>query len=64
MNELKKVLFIDRDGTILIEPEDKQIDSLEKFAFVPGAISGLKALTGLGYWLWQRHQKRLVVQGG
>jgi ABC-2 type transport system permease protein len=22
------------------------------------------ALTGLGYWLWQRHQKRLVVQGG
>ncbi len=51
MNELKKVLFIDRDGTILIEPEDKQIDSLEKFAFVPGAISGLKALTGLGYEL-------------
>ena len=22
------------------------------------------ALTGLGYWLWQRHQRRLVVQGG
>ncbi|MCR5820634.1 MAG: bifunctional histidinol-phosphatase/imidazoleglycerol-phosphate dehydratase HisB [Bacteroidaceae bacterium] len=35
-------LFIDRDGTILIEPEDEQIDSFEKFHFVPGAISALK----------------------
>jgi imidazoleglycerol-phosphate dehydratase/histidinol-phosphatase len=51
MNTLKKAIFIDRDGTILVEPADEQIDSLDKFAFVPGAISGLKALTGLGYEL-------------
>lgn len=51
MTPLKKALFIDRDGTILVEPPDEQIDSLEKFAFVPGAISGLKSLTGLGYEL-------------
>ena len=51
MSNLKKAIFIDRDGTILVEPADEQIDSLEKFAFVPGAISGLKALTGLGYEL-------------
>ena len=51
MSTLKKALFIDRDGTILAEPADEQIDALEKFAFVPGAISGLKALTGLGYEL-------------
>ena len=48
---MKKALFIDRDGTILVEPADEQIDSLAKFAFVPGAISGLKALAGLGYEL-------------
>ena len=49
---MKKALFIDRDGTILIEPPvDYQIDSLDKFQFVPGAISGLKALTGLGFEL-------------
>ena len=48
---MKKALFIDRDGTLLVEPADEQIDSLDKFAFVPGAISGLKALTGLGYEL-------------
>ena len=51
MTPLKKALFIDRDGTILVEPSDEQIDSLDKFAFVPGAISGLKALTGLGFEL-------------
>ena len=47
----KKVIFVDRDGTILVEPDDEQIDSLEKFAFVPGAISGLRSLMGLGYEL-------------
>ena len=51
MTSLKKALFIDRDGTILVEPADEQIDTLDKFAFVPGAISGLKALSGLGYEL-------------
>ena len=48
---MKKALFIDRDGTIIAEPADEQIDSLEKLEFVPGAISGLKALTGLGFEL-------------
>ncbi len=48
---MNKAIFIDRDGTIITEPEDEQIDSLEKLEFVPGAISGLKALTGLGYEL-------------
>ena len=46
---MKKALFIDRDGTVIAEPADEQIDSLEKLAFVPGAISALKALAGLGF---------------
>ncbi len=41
---MKKVLFIDRDGTIIIEPPDQQIDSLEKLEFYPGAITGLKKI--------------------
>jgi len=48
---MKKALFIDRDGTILKEPEDEQIDSLEKMEFVPNAISALKSLSGLGFEL-------------
>ena len=42
---MKKILFIDRDGTIIIEPsKDFQIDSLEKLEFLPGAISNLKKI--------------------
>ena len=41
---MKRILFIDRDGTILREPSDEQIDSFEKFSFVPGAISALRFL--------------------
>lgn len=47
----QKVLFIDRDGTVIVEPHDFQIDSLEKLEFVKGAISGLRAISGLDYKL-------------
>lgn len=47
----KRVLFVDRDGTILVEPEDYQVDSLEKLEFIPGAISGMKSLSELDYEL-------------
>lgn len=48
---MTRAIFVDRDGTIIAEPEDEQVDSLEKLSFVPGAISALKALTGLGFEL-------------
>ncbi len=38
---MKQALFIDRDGTILVEPADEQIDSFEKFEFVPGVLRNL-----------------------
>ena len=41
---MKKALFIDRDGTIIREPADEQIDSFEKLAFLPGAIRALATL--------------------
>lgn len=40
----RRILFIDRDGTILKEPADEQIDSYEKFEFLPGAIGALTFL--------------------
>ncbi|MCA6483359.1 MAG: bifunctional histidinol-phosphatase/imidazoleglycerol-phosphate dehydratase HisB [Chitinophagaceae bacterium] len=41
---MKPILFIDRDGVILVEPEDFQIDHIEKARFVPGAISTLSRI--------------------
>lgn len=38
---MKKVLFIDRDGVLIVEPPDEQIDSLEKLEFYPGVFNGL-----------------------
>lgn len=49
---LKKALFIDRDGTIIVEPQpSEQVDSFDKFEFIPGAISALKSIAGLDYEL-------------
>lgn len=49
MRNLKKYAFLDRDGTILEEPEDEQIDSLSKFSFKPGALEFLLTLKERGY---------------
>ena len=48
---MKKVVFVDRDGTIIREPRDKQIDSLEKLEFIPGIVGGLRQLVDAGYTL-------------
>ena len=40
----KKVLFIDRDGTMIKEPSDEQIDSFEKLIFYPKCIQYLSKI--------------------
>lgn len=41
---MKKVLFIDRDGTIIEEPAEEQVDSFDKMVFLPGAITCLSKI--------------------
>ena len=45
----RKILFVDRDGTLIAEPPDFQIDAVEKFALVPGVIPALLALRDAGW---------------
>lgn len=49
-SESKKYAFIDRDGTLIFEPQDTfQIDSIEKLKILEGVIKGLKELKRQGY---------------
>ena len=41
---MKKVLFIDRDGTLIKEPTDEQIDSFEKLVFYPKVFTYLSKI--------------------
>lgn len=47
----QRVLFVDRDGTLIVEPADQQIDSLQKFRLVPDVIAALQRLRDAGYTL-------------
>ena len=47
-----KYLFIDRDGTLIREPEDEQVDTLDKLEFMPGVFRNLYQIVhGLNYRL-------------
>lgn len=45
----QKILFIDRDGCLIEEPADEQIDAYEKFRLMPGVIPALLRLKQAGY---------------
>ena len=47
----RKILFVDRDGCLIEEPDDQQIDRYAKFALLPGVIAALQRFVGAGYEL-------------
>ena len=47
----ERFLFVDRDGTILEEPHDFQVDDFRKMRFVEGVLPALKALKDAGWQL-------------
>ncbi|HEX7817359.1 bifunctional histidinol-phosphatase/imidazoleglycerol-phosphate dehydratase HisB [Dyella sp.] len=47
----RKILFVDRDGCLIEEPTDEQIDSFEKLALLPDVIQALQRFVAAGYEL-------------
>ncbi|MEM1263620.1 MAG: bifunctional histidinol-phosphatase/imidazoleglycerol-phosphate dehydratase HisB [Pseudomonadota bacterium] len=45
------VLFVDRDGTLIEEPPDEQVDRIDKIRFMPGVVPALLRLQTAGYQL-------------
>ena len=48
MNPRRKILFVDRDGCLIEEPADEQIDSYEKLALLPSVIAALQRFVAAG----------------
>lgn len=49
MARTSKIAFLDRDGCLIIEPADEQVDRLDKVALVPGVIPALLRVRDAGY---------------
>ena len=47
IQKMKKVLFIDRDGVLVKEPNDYQVDDLNKLEFYPGVFQNLSKIARL-----------------
>jgi imidazoleglycerol-phosphate dehydratase/histidinol-phosphatase len=49
MKRFERIAFLDRDGTLIMEPEDFQVDRLDKIELVPGVIPALIRIRDAGY---------------
>ncbi len=49
MTQATRIAFLDRDGTLIVEPDDEQVDRLDKLALVPGVIPALLKLRDAGF---------------
>ncbi len=49
MNNGNAIIFVDRDGTLIREPADQQVDRLDKVELLPGVIASMLRLRDAGY---------------
>jgi len=44
-----QIVFVDRDGTLIVEPPDEQVDRIDKIRLLPGVIPAMLRLRDAGY---------------
>ena len=49
MSAGERIIFVDRDGTLIREPADNQVDRLDKVELLPGVIAAMQRLRDRGY---------------
>ena len=49
MSAGERIIFVDRDGTLIREPADNQVDCLDKVELLPGVIAAMQRLRDRGY---------------
>jgi len=47
----RRILFLDRDGCLIVEPADEQIDRFDKLALLPDVVPALRRCVAAGYEL-------------
>jgi histidinol-phosphate phosphatase family protein len=60
----EKIIFLDRDGVINKDPEDKKyVTSIEEFKFIPGSIEAIRRLSVAGYKIFVISNQQGVGKG-
>lgn len=58
-----KAVFLDRDGTTIIDPPDERVDSIEKIKLFPDSIEALKQLAALDYGVFFITNQAGIAEG-
>lgn len=58
-----KAIFLDRDGTIIVNPPDERVDRMDKVALLPKTIQALKKLASLDYGVFVVTNQAGIAEG-
>lgn len=58
-----RAIFLDRDGTVIVDPPDERVDTEEKIQLLPNSLEGLKALSTLDYGVFFVTNQAGIAEG-
>lgn len=58
-----RVVFLDRDGTIIVDPPDEIVDRVDKIQLIPQSLDALKLLANLDYGVFLISNQNGIAKG-